>query len=122
MTPQDTADSSAAQPNFEEALSQLETIVQELEDGQIPLAQGLARYEEGVKLLKQCYQLLDHAQRRIELLNHVDSDGHAHSEPFEDGALSLEEKARTRGRRRSRAADAGPQSGEDDVDGPRRLF
>lgn len=122
MTSKEHPDSSAAQPSFEEALALLETIVGELEEGQIPLAQGLARYEEGVKLLKQCYQLLEHAQRRIELLSHVDSAGNAHSEPFDDGAISLEEKAKTRGRRRSRAADSEPQSSKDDVDESSRLF
>jgi exodeoxyribonuclease VII small subunit len=121
MNPID-ANSSAQQPSFEEALAELEIIVQELEEGKIPLAQGLARYEAGVKLLKQCYLLLEQAERRIELLNHVDPDGNAHGEPFEDGALSLEEKAQSRGRRRSRPAETNPQSSEDDIDGPRRLF
>jgi exodeoxyribonuclease VII small subunit len=122
MTGKQPGDASSAEPSFEEALAELDEIVRELEEGQIPLAQALARYEAGVKLLKQCYQLLDHAERRIEMLNHVDRDGHAHSEPFEDGAVSLEEKAQTRGRRRSRPAEANPQPSEDDIDGPRRLF
>jgi exodeoxyribonuclease VII small subunit len=38
--------------SFEECLSRLEAIVQALEEGQIPLAEALARYEEGIKLLK----------------------------------------------------------------------
>jgi exodeoxyribonuclease VII small subunit len=113
---------SAKQPSFEEALSLLETIVQELEEGQIPLAEGLARYEEGVKLLKQCYQLLERAERHIEVLNHVDSDGNAACEPFDDGALSLEEKAQTRGRRRSRGSSGDPPPAQDDMDSPGRLF
>ena len=50
--------------NFEEALTQLETIVHALEDGQIGLADALGRYEEGVKLLKQCYGLLEKTERR----------------------------------------------------------
>jgi exodeoxyribonuclease VII small subunit len=109
-------------PSFEEALAQLEAIVRDLEEGQIPLAQGLARYEEGVKLLKQCYQLLERAERRIELLNHVDPDGRARSEPFDDSSLSLEEKARARGGRRSRASDANLPPSEDEMDAPGRLF
>jgi exodeoxyribonuclease VII small subunit len=109
------------QPSFEEALAQLEAIVRQLEDGQIPLAESLARYEHGVKLLKRCYGLLEDAERRIELLNHVDPDGRAHSEPFSDEALSLDEKAQARARRRSRAAENEPCSNED-VDSSRRLF
>jgi len=114
-------------PTFEEALAQLDAIVQELEDGQIGLAEGLTRYEHGVKLLRHCYQLLERAERRIELLNRVESDGQVRSEPFDDGAISLEEKAETRSRRRSQGAagkgDSPPaRAVEDDMDAPGRLF
>ena len=109
-------------PCFEDTLIELETIVRELEEGEIGLAQGLARYEEGVKMLKQCYQMLERVERRIELLNRVDSDGGAHSEPFDDGAVSLDEKAQTRGRRRSRPAQDNNLPASDEIDGPGRLF
>ncbi len=113
------------QPNavsFEEALERLEDIVAALEEGQVPLAESLARYEEGIKLLKQCYQSLAAAERKIELLNRVDSAGQAHSEPFDDSALSLEEKVQSRSRRRSRAADSDAGTGNDEIDEPGRLF
>jgi exodeoxyribonuclease VII small subunit len=111
-------------PTFEESLAQLDAIVQELEEGQIGLAQGLTRYEEGVKLLKQCYQLLEHAGRRIELLSRVDSAGRVHGEPFDEGALSLEEKAQARGRRRSseKNPDSNAPRAADEIDETGRLF
>jgi exodeoxyribonuclease VII small subunit len=115
-------ESSAAQGTFEEALSQLETIVGQLEEGSIGLAEGLARYEQGVKLLRQCYHLLEQAQNRIELLNRVDSDGNIHCEPFDEGSLSLEQKAQARSRRRSRSPEATPPDESDAMDGPGRLF
>lgn len=40
---------------FEEALERLETIVQQLEDGELGLDGALAAYEEGVGHLKRCY-------------------------------------------------------------------
>lgn len=107
---------------FEEALVLLEQIVTELEAGQISLAEGLARYEHGVKLLKRCYQLLEQAERRIELLNRVDSEGNAHSEPFDDSALSLEEKARGRDRARTRGATKNLPESTGEIDESRRLF
>jgi exodeoxyribonuclease VII small subunit len=124
MTTDETSQSTAKPPTFEEALAQLDAIVQELEEGQIGLADGLTRYEQGVKLLKQCYQLLERAERKIELLSRVDSNGQVESEPFDDGAISLEEKAETRGRRRSRGPSAKPPAppAEDDMDGGGRLF
>ncbi len=122
MTDQQDAGTGAQRASFEEALSRLEAIVQELEEGQIPLADALARYEEGIKLLKECYQSLAHAERRIELLNHVDSEGRAESEPYDDSALSLEQKAQSRARRRSHNADSPATSPKNEIDESGRLF
>ena len=122
MSAKDADKATAPQPTFEEALAQLEIIVSELEEGQVPLAEGLSRYEQGIKLLRQCYQQLEQVQRRIEVLNRVDSAGGAQCEPFDDRALSLEEKAASRGKRRTRGADFQAPSSEDEIDGPRRLF
>jgi exodeoxyribonuclease VII small subunit len=122
MTAKDAKEPTVPQSAFEDALAQLEAIVSELEEGQVPLAQGLARYEQGIKLLRQCYQQLEQVQRRIEVLNRVDSEGGAQCEPFDDRALSLEEKAASRGKRRTRGAEIEAPSSEDEIDGPRRLF
>jgi exodeoxyribonuclease VII small subunit len=89
------------QPSFEEALERLEGIVHELEEGEIGLGEALARYEQGVKLLRQCYDLLERAERKITLLGGLDSQGEAITEPFDDEALSLDEKARRRSHRRA---------------------
>lgn len=88
-------------PSFEEALGQLEAIVHELEEGEIGLNEALARYEQGVKLLRQCYDLLERAERKIEILGGLDAQGKPVTEPFDDEALSLDEKARRRSRRRT---------------------
>jgi exodeoxyribonuclease VII small subunit len=122
MTAKQNEESSPAQLTFEEALAQLEAIVAELEEGRTPLAEGLAHYERGVKLLRQCYQQLEDVERRIEVLNRVDSEGRAHCEPFDDDALSLDEKVRLRGRRRTRSDNSDPGSAPNDMDGPGRLF
>ena len=100
--------SGDAEPlSFEEATCRLEAIVHDLEEGQIPLAESLVRYEEGVRLLKQCFDLLDRAQKRIERLGGVDADGVPTTEPFDDDTSeALEEKAKSRSRRRSRDQDA----------------
>lgn len=88
--------------NFEEATAELEKIVRDLEDGKLGLAEAMQRYEQGVGLLKRCYQLLESAERRIELLSGVDADGNPIVEPFaDDSTESLEEKSDSRVRRRS---------------------
>ena len=121
MSDETTSKSPRPDVTFEQALARLEIIVRELEEGSVGLAEGLAHYEEGVKLLRQCYQLIEGVERRIELLNRVDSTGSEICEPFDEGTESLEEKANQRGRRRSRRAQT-ELNDEDEIDGPGRLF
>jgi exodeoxyribonuclease VII small subunit len=100
-------------PSFESALARIEVIVHELEEGQTGLAESLGRYEEAVGLLKQCYGLLEKAERRIELLVGTDAAGNPVTEPFDDTASTdRDQQAAPRSRRRSapaqKAAPAAP--------------
>jgi exodeoxyribonuclease VII small subunit len=91
--------------SFEESLAELEKIVAELESGELGLSEALAHYEDGVKHLKSCQQLLERAERKIELLSGVDADGNPITEPFEDTELeSLNENSPVRSSRRAVAA------------------
>jgi exodeoxyribonuclease VII small subunit len=91
--------------SFEESLEELEKIVAELESGKLGLSDALARYEQGVKHLKGCQQLLERAERKIELLSGVDADGNPITQPFDEGDIdSLEAKAAARGQRRTSVA------------------
>jgi exodeoxyribonuclease VII small subunit len=54
--------------NFEDALSRLESIVDSMEQGQVPLAELISRYEEGSKLLKVCEARLKDAELKIDQL------------------------------------------------------
>lgn len=136
MTKKQSDSDSPEKQGFEQSLGQLEEIVRQLERGDIGLGQSLAHYEQGVKLLRRCYDLLEKAERRIELLSGVDAEGRPVTTPVDDSDLCLEEKARRRSRRRSTAAPASredrpaaadePVEAEDDprtdVDPPGRLF
>jgi exodeoxyribonuclease VII small subunit len=73
-------------PTFETALLELEGIVHQLEDGELGLEEALARYEQGVALLKHCYGVLQRSERKIELLSGVDADGNPIVESFSDEA------------------------------------
>lgn len=57
-----------SKPSFEQALEQLEKIVEQIESGQIGLEDSIARYEQGIKLVKQCREILDAAEKKIQLL------------------------------------------------------
>lgn len=58
----------ATQLSFEDALERLEAIVEAMEGGDVPLAELLAKFEEGTKLLKQCEARLQQAELKIEQL------------------------------------------------------
>jgi exodeoxyribonuclease VII small subunit len=87
-----SAGPAAAEPTFEEALQRLEQIVHELEEGQIGLDEALARYEEGVHVLRRCHDLLEGAQRRIELLSGVDAEGNPVTQPLDHAATFAAEQ------------------------------
>ena len=74
--------------SFEQALSELEAIVRDLEDGTTGLDEALARYEAGIGLLKQCYGQLRQAEQRIVQLTGTDDDGQPQLAPFEHAAAT----------------------------------
>lgn len=57
-----------AKLSFEAALAKLETIVESMETGEVPLADLLSKFEEGNKLLKHCEGRLKEAELKIEQL------------------------------------------------------
>jgi len=54
--------------SFESAVAELETIVQEMENGQLPLDQALAAYQRGTSLLRHCQTQLTQAEQTIRVL------------------------------------------------------
>lgn len=53
---------------FEQAMARLETIVGELEKGDLPLDESLKIFEEGISLSKTCLKMLEDAERKVEIL------------------------------------------------------
>ena len=66
---------------FEDALARLETIVAELERGDLPLNDSLKMFEEGIKLSKTCLKMLDDAERKVEIMVQ-DKDGKKRVEAY----------------------------------------
>lgn len=96
----DKEQESSTQESFEQALAALEQIVRDLEDGRLGLAESLTRYEQGVKMLKNCYVQLETAERRIELLTGIDAAGNAVVAPFDDAATLSGDNAESQPRSR----------------------
>jgi exodeoxyribonuclease VII small subunit len=60
--------SDSQTPDFEQSLQQLETLIGQLERGDLPLAESLTLFEQGVALTRHCHAALTDAQQRVEIL------------------------------------------------------
>ena len=67
-------------PDFEEALSELEGLVERLERGDLPLDEALKTFERGVELTRHCQSSLKSAQQKVEIL--LKRGSGAEIEPF----------------------------------------
>ena len=67
--------------DFEQALAELEAIVQRMERGELPLEESLAQFERGVRLARQCQQALDAAEQKVDAL--VGKGDQAETQPLD---------------------------------------
>ncbi len=67
--------------SFEEAIAELENIVDKLEKGQLSLDESLLLFEKGIKLVRECNDKLKSAQQKVEKL--IEENGGLRAEPFE---------------------------------------
>jgi exodeoxyribonuclease VII small subunit len=75
--------------SFEESLAELERMVRELEDGRLGLDESLARYEQGVRLIKRCTEQLREAEHRILMVTGMDENGRPILQPFQHEATAV---------------------------------
>lgn len=66
---------------FEEKMENLEKIVTELEKGDLNLDDSVAKFEEGIKISKECNKILEEAEKKITIL--LNQDGEVKEENFE---------------------------------------
>jgi exodeoxyribonuclease VII small subunit len=60
--------SSGKKFNLEKSLSDLESLVEELESGDLPLEKAMKKFEEGIKLTRGCQNALKEAEQKVEIL------------------------------------------------------
>jgi exodeoxyribonuclease VII small subunit len=61
-------ETAAAEPSFEKALAELESLVAKMEDGGLTLEQSLAAHKRGLELARQCRARLEAAQQQVKVL------------------------------------------------------
>lgn len=67
--------------DFEQSLKALESLVQQMEQGDLTLQQSLEAFEEGVKLTRACQQQLETAEQRVQLL--MEKNGEISAQPLD---------------------------------------
>ena len=71
----------ASKFDFNKGLSELESIINKMESGDLSLEDSLKYFEKGVKLHRQCHTALSNAEQRISVLSA--SDGYSSEKPFD---------------------------------------
>jgi exodeoxyribonuclease VII small subunit len=84
-SPPPTAPEEPARFEFERAMTELESVVARLEQGEVPLEEALKEFERGVALTRACQQALAAAEQKVELLM-TRPDGSSETVPFEEPA------------------------------------
>lgn len=59
----------AAEPNYEQAMDELERLVERMEQGDVPLEEALKAFEKGRALVARCTAILEDAEKRIRQLD-----------------------------------------------------
>jgi len=83
-----------AQLTYEQALAELDALIERLEGGQIALDEAITAYERGARLTRRCSELLDRTEQRISQLV-VGGDGSLKERPLEVGKETPESAADT---------------------------
>lgn len=66
--------------DFEASLAELETLVERMEQGELPLEESLKQFEQGIKLTRACQQALQEAEQKVQVL--LEKDGKEQLQPF----------------------------------------
>jgi len=78
-------DKTPKKEKFEDHLRVVEEAVRSLDGGTLGLEESIQRYEQGIKALRQCYSILEQAEKKIQMLV-KDKDGGLVARDFEPAA------------------------------------
>jgi exodeoxyribonuclease VII small subunit len=81
---------ASAPKSFEAAMSELESIVRQMETGALPLEQALEQYRRGIALLRHCQDRLDAAEQQVRILEGSDLA------PFQPGGSGTNDSVESR--------------------------
>ena len=73
-------------PDFEQALKELEQLVEAMEKGDLPLEDALKYFERGIQLTRSCQSALKDAEQKVQIL--IEKSGQAEIAPFEEDSTT----------------------------------
>jgi exodeoxyribonuclease VII small subunit len=77
----DVSTNKPSAPDFEQALAELEAVVERLEHGELPLEEAVTQFERGIALARSCQDALKQAEQKVEIL--LARSAQAEAVPFE---------------------------------------
>jgi exodeoxyribonuclease VII small subunit len=77
-----------AVPDFEKSLNELESLVEQMEKGEMGLEESLKAFERGILLTRSCQQALKEAEQKVRVL--LEKDGKTDIEPLDDADDAIE--------------------------------
>ena len=83
MTSAETGSSVEPVLSFEDSMTELQQIVNDLEDNSLGLEASLAGFERGIGLLRDCHSFLERAEQKIEILVSFKESGESVTAPFD---------------------------------------
>ncbi|MGH7885285.1 MAG: exodeoxyribonuclease VII small subunit [Thermodesulfobacteriota bacterium] len=69
--------------SFEKSLIEIKKIVEKLEEGDLSLDQSIEKFEQGTKLIKECYSMLEEVKKKVEIIV-VNSENEINFEEFDN--------------------------------------
>ena len=67
--------------DFEQSLTELQTLVERLENGELSLEDSLSAFEQGIRLTRDCQEALTQAEQKVQIL--LERDGQLQPAPFD---------------------------------------
>jgi exodeoxyribonuclease VII small subunit len=117
MSDAETGGCNLGEQSFEACLAELQGLVRLLEEGALGLEESIAGFERGISLLRHCYQSLEQAEQRIEILTGFDRSGNPIVAPF-DAASTLEVAQGAASRTKKKATRPASQAETEPETGP----
>jgi exodeoxyribonuclease VII small subunit len=87
------SDKPVKKEKFEDHLRQVEDAVKALEGGKLGLEESIEKYETGIRALRQCYSILEQAEKKIQVLV-KEKDGALAAKDFDPAAPAEDKPAR----------------------------